>query len=173
MTDVIRRVELKSNTDQLVTALNLARNESIKRGERVVVRRTGANWENGWSLFVDMNQDDDFDDDGDGILCEGGEDCVLQVYDPLPGSYTLRAGDEGGNAVDFVRYRSNGLSNGALVLFALCDNQDGNNLPEANTARLIMVTSVGRVEVGGDANGNGIPEKDDGSDVVSCTVAPF
>jgi len=168
--EAIRNSRLTTSANELITALNLAKSEAIKRGEHVVVRKTGAEWEDGWQVFVDIDRstaakENTFDDDGDANLCEAGEDCVLRVYSALPSSYTLRGNN---NFTNFIRYIPIGLSNN-MGSFAVCDNSDGNNLPEANTSKLIVVNSVGRTRMGVDtANNNGIPEKEDGTDITSC-----
>lgn len=171
-TQTIRNSRLTTKTNELITALNIARSEAIKRGEHIVVRKTGANWEDGWQIFVDVDRDtpasdaNTFNDDADTDLCEDGEDCLLRVYPALSNSFTLRGNN---NFTNFIRYQPNGLSNN-MGSFAICDNSDGNNIPEANTSRLIIVNSVGRVRVGADTDNNGIPEKSDGNNLASCTV---
>jgi type IV fimbrial biogenesis protein FimT len=52
--------------------------------------------------------------------------------------------------------------------FAICDNSDGNDLPEARTSRLLVINAMGRVRVAVDSDNNGIPNKDDGTDLASC-----
>jgi type IV fimbrial biogenesis protein FimT len=167
MAAMVRNAQLSGNANQLVTALHLARSEAVKRGQRVVVRRVLADsdWEAGWRVFVDSDRDDIFD---------GGE-TVLREYGPLSAGYTLR-GDErdGVNFDDFIRYEPSGRSNNTTEgRFALCSNAAGGDPPQANTARLILVNRLGRVRVAGDSDSNGVPEKDDGANMASCTVSPF
>lgn len=169
--EAIRNSRLTTSANELITALNLAKSEAIKRGEHVVVRKTGAQWENGWQVFVDIDRstaakENTFDDDGDANLCEADEDCVLRVYSALSTSYTLRGNN---NFTNFIRYTPLGLSNN-MGSFAVCDNSDGNGLPEANTSKLIIVNRVGRTRMAPDNNTNGIPEKDDNpiTDLTSC-----
>jgi type IV fimbrial biogenesis protein FimT len=171
MATMARNAQLSGNANQLVTALNLARSEAVKRGQRVVVRKTGTNWEDGWQVFVDITSPNSntFSDDADATLCEAAEDCVLRVYGALPAGYTLRGH---ANFADFIRYDPSGRSS-SDGSFALCNNPVGDNAPQANTARLILVNAVGRVRVGGDSDNNGVPEKDNGVDMASCTVSPF
>jgi type IV fimbrial biogenesis protein FimT len=159
----IRSSRLTTNVNTLVTSLNLARSEAIKRGQPVTVRKTGANWESGWSVFTDL--------DGDGIKEDNGaldDDEDLRVYQAMSNSYTLRSSGSR------VTYQATGISNSSS--FVLCDNSDGNNLPEADTAKLVLINAVGRAGMGRDADNNGIPEKDDSgtmTDIVSCTASPF
>ena len=168
-TSIISSTRLTTSANQLVTALNLARSEAIKRGMSVTVRKvdtnsctkTGAVWKDGWDIFTDINNDDN---------CDTG-DVLIRTYAPLQSSYTL----QGNNFSNFIRYTSSGQSN-TNGSFVICDNSDGNNAPEANTSRLIIVNSIGRVRMGLDANNDGIPNKDATatatSNITSC-IPPF
>ena len=166
-TSIISSNRLTTYANELVTALNLARSEAIKRGGSVTVRKvdsnsctkTGVNWNDGWDVFTDVNNNGTCDT----------SDVLIRTYAPFPSFYTLR-----GNYffINFIRYKPDGSSNVAGS-FVLCDNSDDNNLPEKNTSKLITVTSSGRVHMGIDADMNGIPEKDNGTEIVSCTVSPF
>ena len=164
---MIRNNRLTAYTNDLVTAMNLARSEAVKRGGSVTVRKvdatsctaTGANWEDGWDIFVDVN--------GNGICNAGaGGDTLVKTYVALNAPYTLR-GNNNGTGIDirnFVTFTPNGEITpvGAATAsgtgnFIICDNRDGNNVPEANTARLIVVNSLGQIRMGRDANNDGIP----------------
>jgi type IV fimbrial biogenesis protein FimT len=168
-TPTIASNRLTTYANELVTALNLARSEAVKRGVSVTVRKVdtnscnklgaGANWENGWDVFTDINNNGN---------CETG-DVLIRTYAPLQSSYTLRGNN---NFTNFIRYKSDGTSSN-IGSFVLCNNSDGNNIPEANTSKLITVNATGRMHIGIDADKDGIPEKDDGTEIVSCTVSPF
>ena len=165
--EAIRNNRLTTYTNDLVTALNLARSEAVKRNISVSVRKSGTDWEDGWDVFTDLDSDGTFDDDGDTTLCESGENCVLRVFEALPGSYTLRGNN---NFAIFIRYTPTGLSNN-IGSFVICENSDGNNVPEARTSRMVIVNAVGRTMIAGDSDNNGIPEEG-GSEIDSC-VPPF
>jgi type IV fimbrial biogenesis protein FimT len=166
---------LSSYANEFVTALNLARSEAIRRGQNVVVRRIGTQqWENGWQVFVDVDRSstantNTFNDDGDNTLCEAGEDCMLRVYPALSGAFTLRGNN---NFVNFIGYTPIGISNN-IGSFVICDNSDGNAPSQANTSKLITVNFLGRPHMGIDSDSDGIPEKENGTEIVSCTVSPF
>lgn len=163
-TSIISSNRLTTYVNELVTALNLARSEAVKRGQHVVVRKTGTDWEDGWQVFVDIDRStlakQNAPDAGD---------LVLRVYSALPDSYTLRGNN---NFINFIRYQPDGTSNN-IGSFVLCDNSDNNNLPEKDTSKLLTVNFSGRVHIGLDIDNNGIPEKDDGTEIVSCTDSPF
>jgi type IV fimbrial biogenesis protein FimT len=158
---------LTNYANDLVGALNLARSEAVRRGVSVTVRKldndsytkigAGVNWEKGWDVFTDIDDDGKFD--------VGDE--LIRTYAELQPSYTLRGNN---NFTNFIRYTPLGISN-SIGSFVICDNSDGNNVPEANTSKLITVNFSGRPHMGIDSNG--IPEKENGTQIISCTVSPF
>ena len=140
-----------TNANRLVTALNLARSEAVKRGVQVTVKRkpgtnnNNSEWEPGWDIFTDLDGDGTLDEDGDANLCEtNGDDpdCLLQTYGELTNDYTLRTG---ANFATWVAYLPTGFSRssgGGLAndTFRLCDKS-------ANTSksRAIVLNAVGRI----------------------------
>lgn len=132
--NMIRTNRTVTNTNNLVTALNLARSEAIKRGVQVTVKRKGTtsqNWDSGWDVFTDI--------DADGVL--DIEDLLIRTYAPLTAGYTLRTG---GNFDDWVAYLPSGLSRtppGNLTndTFRLCDDS-----ASTTTSRAIKVSVSGR-----------------------------
>lgn len=157
----IKNSRLTTNINELVTSLNLARSEAVKRNQPVTIKKLGSEWEAGWTVFTDF--------DGDGIKEAG--DILLRTYGVLPQNFTLRSTPSYTNRITF---RESGKSaNGSFVL---CENSDGNNIPEKNNSRLLIVNNVGRARMGTDVNKNGVPEKkvnDLGTEITSCTVSPF
>lgn len=170
--DMMRNSRLTAYTNELVSALNIARSEAVKRGQHVVVRKTGTGWENGWQVFVDVDRpagntakENVFNDDGDTTLCETGEDCLLRTYAALPTPYILRGNN---NFVNFIRYQPDATSNN-IGSFALCSKPLPDS-PAPYTSRLIIVRNLGRIRIGKDSNGDGIPEDDSKVALTSCTV---
>lgn len=165
-TSTITSNRLTTNANELVSALNLARSEAVKRGQQVVIRKTGTNWENGWQVFVDIDRDtpssdaDTFNDDGDANACEAGEDCLLRTYSGFTDSYTLRGNT---NFTNFIRYRPMGDSSN-IGSFVICDN--GN----ITGSKLMIVNTMGRVKMASDTDHDGIPEKSDATEITGCTT---
>ena len=151
---------LTANANELVTALNLARSEAVKRGASVTVRKVDsnsftnlsstANWENGWDVFTDADSDGNY---------ETG-DILIRTFGALNASYTLR-----GNTyiANFIRYQADGSINLAGN-FVICNNDS------ITGAKLIITNAVGRVRIASDADHDGIPEKDATTEISSCTV---
>jgi len=127
----VQNNRLATQANDLVTMLNYARSEAVKRNQRVTVcsRATNTscagttNWDSGLLVFVDTN--------GDGVK-DGGED-VLQVRQGLEGSNTLQTG------LTRVTYQSNGFSSGFMGTFRLCDSRG------TASARAIVISNQGRV----------------------------
>lgn len=162
-TQTVKNSRLTTNVNTLVTSFNFARSEAIKRGGCITVRRNLgaalAQWELGWRVFIDL------DCDGNGIDEGDAADTVLRDYEALSAGFTLRA-----TGINRVTYQPSGISGASS--FVLCENSDGNNLPEANTSRIVIINAVGRVRIGVDADDDGIPEKTDG-EIASCITSPF
>ena len=162
--DMMRNSRLTTYTNEFVAALNLARSEAVKRGATVHVRKiggTGTYWsDSGWMVFVDKNANDTF---------EAGTDELLKTYNAFPNKFTLMGNNT--NVANYIRYLSDGTSNVNFgVSFAICDNSDGNNIPEPYTSRLIVISPIGRVRMGRD-NGYGVPIDSTGATLSSCYLS--
>ncbi len=131
---------LSTYANELVTTLNLARSEAIKRGIQVSVARTSSSvstWEAGWRVFVDIN--------GDGSLDTA--DSLLQTHEALAAGYTLRTGTNFGC---WVAFTAKGLSRGSGAscggglsndTFRLCDSS-----ADTTVSRSITVNPTGRAK---------------------------
>lgn len=97
--NTIRMNRLSTQTSHIMTALNIARSEAIRRGVSVSVcsslnstacrsAATAGNWSGGWIVFSDINGDGDVDvDDG-----------VLKVWNALSGAATLTETNNSGTS---------------------------------------------------------------------------
>ena len=135
-TQTIRNSRLTTNANQLLSSLNFARSEAIKRGVNIYVERIGGasqNWDGGWNVFVDL--------DGDQIF--NNADTLLKTYPPLSNGYTLRTG---GNYDDWVAFSPTGLTSssggGANDSFRVCATAG-----DVVNSRRISINFVGRARV--------------------------
>lgn len=151
----IRNSRLTTSINRLVSAMQFARSEAIKRSKSVTVRKIGGTWSDGWTVFVDEN--------GDGM--QDSIDEVLRKFPALPNGYTLNT------TSNRVTFRPTGISGNAS--FGLCDESSTKSgVIKAGTSRIMIINSVGRVRVGVDTDNDGIPQITDDSNMGSCT-SPF
>ena len=171
--DVMRNNRLTSQTNELLGSLNLARSEAIKRGATVSVCKSkngtqcnnsatcstggasgSVSWSDGWIVFVNNASGS-----GTDVKCVDTNEQIIQVHGALPENFTLNPNS---NFTNYISYKTDGSSN-TLGTFAFCyDNK-------TNVAKTVAVSQSGRARVGTDTNGNGIPEKEDGTEITSCT----
>jgi len=91
---------LIGQTNDLVSAMQLARSEAVKRGINTVVcasadqvdcSANAADWVKGWLVFSDFLLDGATDPGADATLCEPGEDCILRTNPAIAYKTTLTA----------------------------------------------------------------------------------
>ncbi len=136
----VNTTRLSTVTNDLVSSLQLARSEAIKRGQRVTVCKTSsamnavpscdtaANWQQGWLIFVDSGIRGIVDTD----------DNLLRVQGSVSPAATITAN----NYNAFISYLPrgisqgpNGLANGTLKICV------------ANNQRDIIINITGRIRL--------------------------
>lgn len=148
---VIQDNRLVTQNNELVVAVNMAKNEAVKRGMVVTLCRSSdsasctGNWQDGWIVFNDV--------DGDGVVDAGDGDTVLRVHGPLDGGNTLSFSGAGNR----VQYNSRGIAVSATGTFKLCDSRG------ATSARGLIVSTAGRPRVAEDTNADGTREDGTGT----------
>jgi type IV fimbrial biogenesis protein FimT len=141
ITKLIQDSRIRSQANDLMTSLAIARSESAKQGVRVTVctssNYTSCNgggasaWKSGYILFADVN--------ANGTVDAG--DTVLRIGDPLSGRNTLvSSGFNAPAAADTIQFRPSGNTNlpAAGGSFKLCDSRVG------SFGRLITLGVTGR-----------------------------
>jgi type IV fimbrial biogenesis protein FimT len=116
--EFIKNNRLTGQTNDVVIAIQLARNEAIKRGTMTVICASSDqatcsgsdDWTTGWIVFSDLNRDGVPDVGGSDPLCEETEDCIIRTANRLNKS-TL---DGGGT--DNIRFLPDGLTNSAATM---------------------------------------------------------
>jgi type IV fimbrial biogenesis protein FimT len=134
MQAMIKNNRMTSGANDLLTDIAVARSESAKRGQRIVVCRSGgsstacsttANWRDGWILYVDANNNNTLD---------AGE--VFRVRQGMPDGITVAIT---GFSNDITIRPVGTLT--PLGSFKLCDSRSG------NFGRLITLAASGRAGV--------------------------
>lgn len=134
--DTIESANTNSQAKSIMSTLNLARSEAVKRGRPVAICATtdgldcsAGDWSEGWMIFVDTNNDAD----GDTGSVDVG-DTIIRVYDTLGAGSTLTF------TIDLLQYDAQGFSTaGATQTFLLCPLSNN-----ANNARSVEVGVSGR-----------------------------
>jgi type IV fimbrial biogenesis protein FimT len=142
--EFVKNNRLITLNNDLVTALNLARSEAIKRGDRVTVCKSSnqlscsgsGSWDQGWIVFADVA--------GNGVVTDPATN-IIRVHAQLSGNVTLK-GDA--SLAAYVSYASNGatrqigggISDTQSGVLILCDDRGFTNV-----AKGIQVSSTGRV----------------------------
>lgn len=136
-TQTIRNSRLTTNINMLLTSLNYARSEAVKRNDTVFVERNlgvSQNWDKGWNVFIDVNSNSQYN---------AGVDTLLKTYPALTNGFTLRTGANYGNWVSFLPTglikSSSGTNNDSFRLCATAGDT-------ANSRR-ITINTVGRARV--------------------------
>lgn len=143
-----------------MSTLNFARSESVTRGVSIIICRRSSgtscasgtgSWSNGWVIFADKNANGAND---------SGE--TLRVHQELSTGYSAYATDPANSSTprSTVVYARNGTAT-ETALFAFCFNSD------ETQAKAVNVTLT-RPRAATDSNSDGIPEKDDGTNINTC-----
>lgn len=156
----VQNNQLIASTNELISALHVARSEAIKLNSRVSICSSSngtscsgsSNWQNGWIVFVDA----DGMLDGTGAACTAtGTDCLLRVHDSFnDNQLTVKGVDTNTSAVvTSFTFTSRGLpkaSNGAATsgVFSIC-SLDSNNAVVGS--RAVVLGLSGRVRVSDNA----------------------
>lgn len=135
-----RNAELTSITNTLMSAINAARGEAMKRGSfAMVVPLDGANWSSGWRVFVDKDLNFTYEEDKDELVLDH----------PAPAGFiTISGNNTAADDSPYILYNGSGYSKtkagafGALA-FSIRRN-DVSTSQQLEQTRRIIVASTGR-----------------------------
>ncbi len=135
----IKNERLVTQINTLVGHLAYARSEAVTRRQQVILCASsnmtscqGADWADGWILFIDADNDSDF---------TAGEQ-ILRAQAPLEGIGTTLVSSAG----SMVIYDNRGFSPNANGVFSLCDDRG------AAHVKSLSITNTGRVRRGGSSS---------------------
>ena len=138
-----RNAELTSFTNTLLSGINAARGEAMKRGRNAMVVPTDStNWSNGWTVFVDINRSGAY---------EAVNDLTILVSEPAPNYLTVSNTGANTAAGLYLMYDASGYSKlktnafGAWTFEIKRNDVTGTELL-AQTRR-IKIASTGRARV--------------------------
>ncbi|MCF6236723.1 MAG: GspH/FimT family pseudopilin [Gammaproteobacteria bacterium] len=132
---------LATQTNNLVTDINIARSEAVKRGTNVVLctsaspsattpicTGSGNTWTSGWIIFVNGISDTD------ATQFAATTDTLIKVGNSVNGDTTILTGA----TLNAFIYSADGNNAGAVANFAICDSRG------VNYGRQIRISATGR-----------------------------
>jgi len=161
--------QLIASTNELLSAIHVARSEAIKLNKKVTVcvsknGKTCMNsnkWQNGWIVFVDTNADRL----GTKALCktDTNSDCILRRHVAIDDSQLSITGthDSNSKVIKWFTFTSRGLPKDGSAShsgkFSVCSYDNSNNVIGS---RAVILSLAGRVRVS------------DNAAVINCPAAP-
>ena len=145
----IKNNRVTAQTNDLVTAIQLARSEALKRGTNAVVCASDDQatctddmdtWADGWIVFSDLEPNNAPDVGSSAPLCEDTEDCIIATRAGLSAGNTLTSN------VDKIRFLPTGLADNSVTCEGntrtVCFKLQAKNC-EKNQARKVIVKPQG------------------------------
>ncbi|MDO9167105.1 MAG: GspH/FimT family pseudopilin [Rhodoferax sp.] len=138
-----RNSELSSFTNTLLSGINAARSEAMKRGMyAMVVPIDGANWSSGWQVFVDKDRSQDY---------LAANDIAILTTEIPPSYLTISGNGTASGTTPYIMFDASGYSKtkggafGALT-FTIARN-DVTATEQAEQTRRAVISSTGRVRI--------------------------
>lgn len=136
-----RNAELTSTINTLLSAINAARSEAMKRGMKAMVVPADRNqWSSGWIIFIDK--------DGDQVYSEANDITIL-TQEPPASYFNISGTGSASGAAPYILYDGSGYSRlknggfGALTLSLSRNDLPGSALYEQT--RRLVIAKTGRV----------------------------
>ena len=160
--------QLIASTNELLSALHVARSEAIKLNTRVSICDSSngtscgltGDWSNGWIVFVDAGGNLT----NTGLPCTAANtDCLLRVHDGIPDNQLSVSGlDANSAAITSFTFTARGMPKDVAGIsesgtFSICSFDDSNNVIGS---RAVVLSLSGRVRVS------------DNAAVISCPANP-
>ena len=134
-----RNSELTSAANDLVGAISAARGEALKRGLSAVIVPAAGGWDQGWTIFVDENNNQ----------IQDGNDIVIATQGPLPAYFTVTGQGSQLPTLSYIMFDASGYSRTAASVFQSAtltiQRNDMTGTPQTDQTRIIVVAKTGRV----------------------------
>lgn len=149
--------QLVAATNELLSALHVARSEAIKLNSRVSICPTsgggtlcaGSDWSKGWVVFVDgAAPAGDLVNTGE--PCSAlGTDCLLRIHEAFSADLSISAIDPGNNPISSFTFTSRGLpktptGGSQSGNFSVCSVDSSGNVVDS---RAVVLSLSGRVRI--------------------------
>lgn len=142
-----RNSELTSATNSFVAALGAARGEAMKRGQRAVVV-PGANndWSTGWTIFIDADNNQQFN----------GSDVLIVRQGALPNYFTATGQGTALGSPAYVMFNPSGYAQTSTSTFQSVtlkiERNDVSGAEKTKQTRIVVIAKTGRVRACQPAN---------------------
>lgn len=175
VTGLMRSNRLSTQTNEFISALNIARSEAVKRGTVVTLCISDGNatpncdsastsWQDGWIIFTDLNGDASF---------SNATENLIRIHEKLSDDYTLTsthfesiAFNIQYNSTGVLRVRDADSSTSPQRTFTLCDPYTGNQ----KRAKGININKLGSISLALDTDSDKIAN-DIATNNVTCPAA--
>jgi type IV fimbrial biogenesis protein FimT len=134
----LQRLRLQAAANDLQAAIDLTRSEAMARGHKVMMaplELAGANWQSGWSVFVDRNGN---------RRPDPGEPLIYQ-HDALRPDLSVTARFTAGGTPDYIAYNAAGRA--CRADNSLTARWGTLSLKQGGHTRNIIINMLGRVRV--------------------------
>lgn len=145
-TSIVASNRLTTHTNQLVTTLNLARSEAVKRGLRITICKstdgatcvTTGDWSQGWIVFTDQNNN---------AAYNSATETLLNAQGNAQGQITMTGNTNVDNYISYISTGQSQLTSGAFQAgtIKICDartGEVGKNIVLSNTGRLKSESNI-------------------------------
>jgi type IV fimbrial biogenesis protein FimT len=134
-----RNSELTSAANSFVAALGAARGEAMKRGRQaVVVPRADNNWTTGWTVFVDTDNNQQFN----------GSDILVVQQAALPSYFTATGQGTAVNSPAYIMFNPSGYAQTSDSTFQSAtlkiERNDISGAEKTNQTRIVVIAKTGR-----------------------------
>jgi type IV fimbrial biogenesis protein FimT len=126
--NMIKNNCLTTSVNSLVSALQRARSEAVKRRSDVTIAALGGSWSNGWTETMDEDRD------GDGTLDAGEDfdgDGTLDASVTILSSTVTCEATVTKSGANTITYEPDGFTD-ATATFTVCDNRTGESGKQLN-----------------------------------------
>lgn len=134
-----RNSELTSSANSFVAALGAARGEAMKRGRQaVVVPRVDSDWTSGWTVFVDTDNNQQFN----------GSDILIVEQGALPAYFTATGTGTAHDSPAYIMFNPSGYTqtNGTTFQAATLkiERNDISGAEKIQQTRIVVIAKTGR-----------------------------
>jgi type IV fimbrial biogenesis protein FimT len=145
-----RNAELTSTINTLLSAINAARSEAMKRGMKaMVVPVDHSHWSSGWIIFVDKDRDGAYNEE---------KDITVLTQGPIESYFSISGTGSAAGSAPYILYDGSGYSRqtggGFSALTLSLSRNDLTGRPLYEQTRRVVIAKTGRVRACKPASAN-------------------